>query len=382
MIIDMVEAIPVSIPATRTCTWAYGRSYGHTRTIIRVRTRDGLIGLGEAPGDAPTAVIARRFAPRLVGANAVERETARRLCLGQHRDFGYLADPAGALAYAGIEIALWDLLGKATGQPVFRLLGGPVRERAPFVSYAYTVALEEGHGLAEVPRIMAGLAREGIAASGASVFEFKVGRHPVETDIETVLAVREAVGPSVALAVDANLGMGTDQARRFLAGAGAALTDVEEPVASLAEMQRLRNDFGVPVSTHCTDVEKIAHYPAIDSVVGDINVDGGLGGCMRMAATAAAMGKRFWLRSNGETGIGWAALCHFGIACPEADRPAQSLINWCEDDLIEGPVWAVREGGVRPPEAPGLGVTLDEDALARYAERYRRDGAFTRFDAP
>lgn len=382
MIIDAIEATPVSIPTTRTCTWSFGRSYGHTRTVIRVRSRDGLAGYGEAPGDGPAQVVTARLAPRLVGASAFERETARRLCLGEHRDFGYLADPAGAVAFAGIEMALWDLLGKAMGQPVFRLLGGPVRERAPFVAYAYTVALEEGHAPADVPAIMAGIARDSVAASGASVFEFKVGRHPVEADVETVQAVRAAVGRRVSLAVDANLGMGTDQARRFLSAVGSELADIEEPVATLEEMQRLRNDFGVPVSTHCTDVEKIKHYPAIDNLVGDINVDGGLGGCMRMAAVAASMGKRFWLRSNGETGIGWAALCHFGIACPEADRPAQSLINWCEDDLVDGPVWAVRDGGVRPPEKPGLGIELDEDAFARYAELYRRKGAFTRFDAP
>jgi glucarate dehydratase len=381
MKIASIEAIPVSIPATRTCTWAFGRSYGHTRTVVRVLTEDGLTGWGEAPGDGSAAVIAQRLAPRLVGANAFERETALRLCRGEHRDFGYLADPAGALAFAGIEIALWDLLGKATGQPIFRLLGGPVRDQAPFVSYAYTVALEEGHALADVPGIMADIAQRSIAASGACAFEFKIGRHPVETDIATVHAVRAALGPKIDLAVDANLGMGIDKARRFLAGAGRELADIEEPVARLDDMQRLRADFGVPISTHCTDFEKIKHYPGIDNLVGDLNVDGGLGGCMRAAAIAAAIGKRFWLRSNGETGIGWAALSHFGIACPEADRPAQSLIDWCEDDLIDGPVWHVRDGGVRPPEKPGLGIEIDQDSLARYAERYRKNGPFTRFDA-
>ena len=382
MIIDSLQATPVSIPATRTCAWAFGRSYGHTRTIIRVRTRDGLVGYGEAPGDTASGLMAKRFVSRLVGASALDRETARRLGLGAHRDFGYLADPAGAVAFAGIEIALWDLFGKATGKPLYRLLGGPVRERAPFVAYAYTVALEEGHELEDVPSIMAGIAKQQVAATGASIFEFKVGRHPVETDIETVAAVHEAVGPSVSLAVDANLGMRIDDARRFLAAAGHMLADVEEPVATLDGMQRLRRDFGVPVSTHCTDPEKIVHYPAIDNLVGDINVDGGIGGCMRMAAIAASMGRRFWLRSNGETGIGWAPLCHFGMAWEEADRPAQSLITWCEDDLVDGPVWLVRDGGVRPADKPGLGIALDEDALERYADLYRRRGAFTRFDAP
>lgn len=70
------------------------------------------------------------------------------------------------------------------------------------------------------------------------------------------------------------------------------------------------------------------------------------------------------------------------MACEEASRPGQALIDWCEDDLVRGEPWLVRGGGVRPPEAPGLGVELDEDALRHYADLYVRRGAFSRFDAP
>jgi glucarate dehydratase len=140
--IERVTATAVSVPATRTCTWAFGRSYGHTRTIVQVYTRGGLIGIGEAPGDAAAALITARFAPRLRGISALEHQTVRRACLGVHRDFGYLADLPAAIAYSAIEIALWDVLGKHLGQPVFRVLGGPARERAPVGAYAYTAAVE------------------------------------------------------------------------------------------------------------------------------------------------------------------------------------------------------------------------------------------------
>jgi len=382
MIISEVRATPVSIPATRTSTWSYGRSYGHTRTIVELITDDGLVGLGEASVDRVASIINDDFGPRLRGLNPYEINIARRACLREHRDFGYLADSTSEMAFSAVEIALWDLIGKHRKLPLFRVLGGEVRERAPAVAYAYTVAIEEGHSEAEVPAIMAGIAAQSIAETGAETFEFKVARHSVACDIATVRAIREAVGPSVGLAVDANMAFSIENARAFLAGAGDYLEGVEEPVALLSEMELLRRQYGVPISTHCTDLEKLKGFPLLDEIVGDINVDGGIGGVMRLAAAMQSHGKRFWLRSNGETGISWAAMCHLGMACPALQRPAQALINWTEDDLVLGEPWLVRQGGVRPPEAPGLGVELDRDAFHHYAERYRKQGAFTRYDAP
>jgi glucarate dehydratase len=74
-------------------------------------------------------------------------------------------------------------------------------------------------------------------------------------------------------------------------------------------------------------------------------------------------------------------MVHLGIACPDIDRPSQSLIDWVEDDLVTGPSWYVEDGGVTPPAAPGLGVELDREALGRYAEHYRKHGEYTYFDA-
>lgn len=382
MKITEIRATPVSIPSTRTCAWSFGRSYGHTRTIVEVMTEDGRIGLGEASLARVASIINDDFAPHLTGIDACEIATARRACLREHQDFGYLADTTSAMAFSAIEIALWDLVAQQRKLPLYRALGGAVRERAPFVAYAYTVAIEEGHAEGEVPDIMAEIAAKSIAATGASVFEFKVGRHSVACDIATVHAVRAAVGPRVELAVDANMALDTERARAFLAGTAGVLAGIEEPVATLGGMALLRREFPVPVSTHCTDIEKLRGYPEIDDIVGDINVDGGISGVLRLASVLRADERRFWLRSNGETGIGWAAMCHLGMVCEALDRPGQSLIDWIEDDLVAGDPWLVRDGGVRPPEKPGLGIELDRDAFRHYAERYSTHGAFTRYDAP
>ena len=166
-----------------------------------------------------------------------------------------------------------------------------------------------------------------------------------------------------------------DQCRRYLdATRGCNLANLEEPVTRLADLERIRRDYGIPVSSHCTDFEMIVHYPLIDGVVGDLHVHGGIAKTCRTAAIAESHNKRFWLRSSLELGVSWAAMCHFGMICPPADRPGQALFDWIEDDCVAGEPWHVRDGGVRPPDKPGLGVELDRAALAKYHEYYREHG--------
>ena len=226
----------------------------------------------------------------------------------------------------------------------------------------------EGRPAGEIAAIMADIAADRVEASGARMFEFKVGLHSAACEIGVVQAVRDAVGPEVDLAVDANMGFSVEQARRFLAGtAELRLANIEEPVAGLGRTERLRAELGVPVSTHCFDLDALSRHPGIDSVVSDPALLGGIGPLVEFIAKVSALDKRIWLRARWELGIAWAVMCHLGVACPELDRPAQALIDWVADDLVLGETWLVTEGGVRPPDAPGLGVELDRAALARHA---------------
>jgi len=378
-----IRATAVSVPTLRPSAWSQGSNSGVTRTVIEVVTESGLVGLGEAPGARSAELLAGRMRDKLIGRCAVDRRALQLRTLGRHRDFGSMTDSAQAIAFAGVEIALLDLLAQAMEVPVYRLLGGAERTLVPFVSYAYSVDQAEGHREADVPGLMAEIAAREVAAAGTDYFEFKVGRFSVDCDIETVRAIREALGPGVALGVDANMGYGIDQARRFLRGvAPYALANVEEPVATLAGMEDLRREFGVPISTHCADCETLRHYPLIDAVVGDFHLNGGIEGNLRKAAAVTALGKRYWLRSCMELGIAWAALAHTAAAMPELERPSQGLINWVEDDLIEGTPWLVRDGGVQLPERPGLGVALDRGALKRYAANFARVGEHSYHDRP
>ena len=367
MRIAAIHATPVRVPVTRTGTMARAKRTHVSRTIVEVVTDDGSSGLGETRGEWSAAIINARFAPRLVGHAVADRHGARAACLPPYVDYGFAEQRLDINAYAAIDIALWDLVGKQAGLPLYALLGGAVRTRAPFGAYAYTVDLDEGYSEADVPPMMADIAVRAVEQSGAALFETKVGVHSPACEAATVRAISEALAGRAEIALDANMGYELAGARAFLAAlADVPLANFEEPVPRLADMARLRREFPVPVSTHCVDFDALKPYPEIDAVVGDIHAQGGIGGILALIARADADGRRFWLRSMWELGISWAVMCHLGLAVAPLARPAQALVNWIADDLVLGDTWLVRDGGVRPPDTPGLGVELDREALARY----------------
>jgi len=371
-----IRTTVVTVPTLFAYGFSQGWSDGFTRTIIELVTDEGLIGLGECAYAKSAQTIREKFLPRIKGLRVEEIETARRLCVKQHNDFGGLKDTSEEACFAAIEIALCDIAGKRAGLPVYKVMGGEVRERAVFGAYGSIVVRERTkQAEREIPAIMAQRAKETIARSGATFYEYKIGRDSVGCDIETTRAIRAALGPQVDLGVDMNMAYSMDQCRHYLdAVRDCTLANLEEPVARLADLERIRRDYRIPVSSHCTDFEMIVHYPLIDSVVGDLHVHGGIARTCQTAAIAQSHNKRFWLRSSLELGVSWAAMCHFGMICPQADRPAQALMDWVEDDCIEGEPWHVTNGGVRPPDKPGLGVELDHAAVEKYHAFYRKYG--------
>lgn len=372
--IEKITAIPVNIPYRTVPVMSAGASAYSTRTVIVVETSDGITGLGEASYAFPAGIIERDFAPALVGLDALDHALLRRHCLPGHLDFGTPALKMRLATWGGLEIALWDILGKRSGQPVYKLLGGAFRRHAPFVAYAY--AQTES---ADIPESMVRQAVEAIGETGAPIFEFKVGVHPLEVEIETVRAVHAALSGKAQIAVDANMGLSFDAARRLVSAVAPLLENFEEPSGTLREMQQLASEFGVDVSTHCSDLDIVTHYPGIRGIVPTLDVAGGIANFRRLSEILTASGRRVWLRSHAESGIGWAAMVHLGISLPGLVRPAQSLIDLIEDDLVLGETWHVRSGGVVPPDVPGLGIELDRDAVRRCHRIFLEKGEIQAF---
>ena len=360
-----IRAIPVNLPYISIPVMACGPIEASTRTIIVIETSSGAIGLGEASYAFPAAIIEQEFAPAIVGLDALDHALLRRHCLPRHLDFGTPSLKARLAAWGGLEIALWDLLGKRANLPLYRLFGGGYRRQAPFVAYSYATNGEDSAIPAMVER-----ARAAVAESGASIFEFKIGVLPLDIEIEMILAVHDALNGRARVAVDANMAMDFDSARRLLLKTAHCLENCEEPVASLREMDQLARQFDVKISTHCSDLQTLVHYPAIRGIVPTLDVCGGISAVRQLSDAGAALGRSVWLRSHAESGIGWAAMVHLGMSLPNLSRPAQALIDQMVDDLVLGDCWTVRNGGVIPSEMAGLGVEPDWAAIERYHADY------------
>jgi len=375
MKISSIRATAVNIPLRRRAVMSAGVNDHSTRTIIEIETDSGIAGLGEASYAFAAEVIEKEFAPALIGLDPSDAAVLKRHCLPDALDYGTPLLKVRLAAWGGLDLALWDVLGKAAGLPIYKLLGGGVRERAPFTAYAYSPP-----DATTAPSAMAKIARDAITATGASIFEFKIGVHSTRVDIDTIIAVHEALDGTADIAVDANMGMTYANARFLLREVAPLLENLEEPVASLDQMERLASDFNVNVSSHCTDVGTLLRYPRID-VVPTLDACGGITGARRLAQVVGGLGRRVWLRSHAEAGIGWAAITHLGMSTLELVRPAQSLIDLIADDLIVGDPWLVRDGGVRAPDTPGLGVSLDRKALEECHTRFRKLGEIPAFPA-
>lgn len=369
MRIRKIHTHAVSVPVTKTAHFSKRVIETVDNTIVEIETDAGVTGTGETRTHGAAQIIRERLAPALTDMDVRDRLAIRNACLPKEPfDFGYPEHLSDRNAYSAIDIALWDLAGKIAKKPVYELLGGAVRDRALFGGYAYSDDANAGFTDDELAAKMARTAKQQIDETGAGLFEYKIGLHSVACEIGIVKAVRAALGPDVDIAVDANMGFSSEQALAFLNGAREAkIANIEEPVGSLAEMEAVREQTGIPISTHCYNYDTLARYPLIDAIVVDPQLVGGITGFLDQVSVAESLGKKIWLRARWELGPAWAAFCHLGIALPALDRPNQALINWIEDDLITGDMWTIEGGGVCPPDSPGLGIDLDRDALGRYS---------------
>ena len=372
MKINSVWAIPVAIPIKDVGYFTRARRTAAMRTIVKIECDNGVIGVGETRGTRAAEIIRTQVVDVLKGQNVTDAASLRALFLPDRADYGYPDQLVDQSAYAALDMAILDCIGKDSGLPLYALLGGKCRAGAGFVAYEYTVDPSEGIKPSDVPDRMAEKMAAALASTGSNFVEFKVGVYPVATDIDTIAAVRDRLGPHISIGVDANMAWDFDTADKFMAATrDYKLSNMEEPVSNLADMNRLAERHGANVSSHATSPETLWHYPAIDAAVGEPHAEGSLMGCRDLSERLAAIGKRYWFRSVWEAGISWAAMCHMGVAFPSLTRPMQSLFNHLVDDLIEETDFAMTNGFVEVPERPGLGVTLDMAAV----EMYRMDTA-------
>lgn len=217
---------------------------------------------------------------------------------------------------------------------------------------------------------------------GSPVFEGKVGVRPLEEDIELVSEVRAAIGPDRILRLDANMSWRPETARRAVSLLEPFdIANLEEPVGSFAELAELRRSTAIPFSAHAADIGLASELGVPDAFVLGLGFCGGIAGTRRFVAECQDAGIAFWFYS-GDLGIATAAYLHVAAATRHLDRPSQSLLRWTTDDVIVGGPFSPESGVVPVPTGQGLGVELDEDAVARGVERLTRDGPYDFYTGP
>jgi muconate cycloisomerase len=368
MKITRIEAIPICVPLKKglTAKTAHGEHAVLPYVLVKVHTDEGIVGLGEATisglwsGETQAGTVAAirdYITPQLLEKNPLDLTASRRAM-----DFIIKLNP---FTKAAVEMALWDIAGKATNLPVYQLLGGKVRDRVriKLVVWARDVAGS---------RAMA----EGHLKLGVSCVKVKVGLDP-ETDIARVRAVREVAGPNIPVTIDANCGWTIQQARyclRTLADVNLLLAEQPIPAGDPAALAELRRDTPAPIMADesvftLQDAWLLTSHRAADILSVYPGKHGGIAATAEIIAVAKAAGLRCTIGSNLELGIGTAAMLHIAAAFPEVDTdsfPADTIGPFYHDhDLITQPL-DLGPPYAKVPDGPGLGVVLDEEQLKRW----------------
>lgn len=382
MRITELRATPVAVPYRAEESWAFGRRRGQVSVLLEVETDEGLVGLGEAAAypsaDIVLAVLAS-LRPLVLGADAfqIERLVRRIDLVGTWHHV-----KATSPAIAAVEMACWDLVGKACGQPLVNLLGGQFHERVEFFYYVASGAPDE----------VAAEARRA-AAAGFCTCYLKVGSDDPRVDLERVAALRDGAGPNMALRVDANEAWSPGAAIRIIkAMQRHDLELVEQPVSgrNLAEMAYVRGRIEPPLLANEAswtrhDQLAVIRAGAADALSVDNQMDGGLLNLKRSAGLAEAAGLPVVKHSLGELGVALAAAVHVIAATPNFRYANQGYGALLADDVTDGfggGLESYVDGTLAVPTGPGLGVRLNRDRVDTYAELYRTEGAEFAFHDP
>jgi L-alanine-DL-glutamate epimerase-like enolase superfamily enzyme len=373
MRVAALETIPVSVPYRHREVSSQVARDGVSDVLVKLTTDEGLVGWGEACCGADTASVdaaLRALAPFVVGRDPWNRDAMRRDAF-THGLWQFRAG-TGNFAWAGIDMALWDICGRACGQPLWRLLGGLQRRAA---TYFYYLARSS-------PEQLAAQVAEGREA-GFDVFYLKVGLDD-DDDLAMVAAVREALGPGPRLRLDANGSWSLPQAARNLHALEEHGIDfVEQPVRDhpLDLLAGLRTRTRIPLCANEGLWSEAEAYARITARQADVYCFspywvGSIAGFHRLAWVAEYEGLQVCKHTHGELGLAAAAAHHVVLTLPNGVDGHQQTAHLMEHDVLTEPIPIASGPRWGTIDAPGLGVTVDEDAVEEAAARYRADGQY------
>jgi muconate cycloisomerase len=380
MKIAEIETIPIRLPTRRVHQWASLTTPIGVYVIIKMHTDEGLVGLGEAPvlkdwggdhgkyfGETPQTtahIINDILAPVLKGQDPCRFEQIHGIMDKAVKGYPY--------AKAAIDMALYDVAGKAMQVPAYQFLGGCFRER---ISIAHSL------GLMEIDKAV----EEALQAKseGVKTIKLKGGIDP-KRDVELVRRMRDALGPDTRICVDANQGYPTPKVAAQVTKAMAEydLLYMEQPVEGIDQMAEVAKRVDTPIMADESawtpqDVIEIAQKKAADMISIYTTKPGGIFKAKKVAAVAEAAGLKCNVNGSVETGVGNAANIHlaastavvtFGCVVPVSTPKGKGkgiAGIYYQDDIINE-AFEYNDGDILVSTRPGLGIELDEEKLKHY----------------
>ena len=372
------------------------------RSIVELHVEGRIVGLGETYGDELILRYLNATAELLPGTDvrdlhAIERkvrEAAVRVATaGSEASPRTSSDTLIARVFAPFEVAALDAWGKASNTRVCDLLGGAVREAVPFSAYLFyklgrhKFAPEipaDDWGEVLTPEAVVEEARRMVAEYGFTSLKLKGGVLGPEPELEAIMALRKAF-PDAPLRIDPNAAWHVHTTLKLLPKLEGVLEYLEDPTTGIPGMAVVQKATKLPLATNMC-VVAFAHLPpaiaqgAVKVVLGDHHFWGGLVATRELGRICEIWGLGLSMHSNSHLGVSLMAMAHVAAATPNLTYACDTHYPWEQDEVIAGGRVKFHEGCVRLPAAPGLGVELDRDALARMHADYLTCGYRTRED--
>jgi len=360
LIVRRIDAIPVALPLKAPMKMAGVTITKAENLLVRVESADGQVGWGEAPS-APTmtgdtlgslvAAVRDYLAPLVIGkdARADPRALLQRSLVGNTG------------AHSALEMALLDLVARSDSKRLIDLVARPLRKQVAPMWLLGNATVEEDIAEAQAKR-----------PEGFNFFKLKIGVKPLRDEIAAAQAIRAAL-PDATLCADANCGLTLAAAKRYAERTReAGLAFIEQPLAAhdLAGLKALarasKTPIGMDESIHSlADIEAVRRAGAKGLSLKLIKLGG-----FREAFAAGKLCKKLGLKINvaakiAESSIGTAAAVHLACAVPNVDWGVSLTNMYLAADIVRRPI-AIADGKVALPDGPGLGVEVDEAAVARF----------------
>ena len=371
MKISEVVTTPLWIPYKLPFHWSQGVTHGAEVIMVEVHTDEGVIGYGESIA-TPSAEAVRAHlslaADFCIGRSPFEN--ARLIGEAYYALFGReeacRAPKFAGKALAGLEMALWDAMGKTAGRPVHALLGGAVRDEVHYFGFPQGETAEE---------IAAEAAR--LAASGHEVIYIEAGRGD-DLDAEIAARVRAAIGSKKRLRLDPNGRWHPVQATRMMRRLSPFdIEIVEQPIdaESTEALARIRATSPVAIAADqgvmaLGDAFDVCRLHAADLIVVGLHETGGLLRFCKVAHIAEAANVDVCIHGLHETGITTAAASHVAAVTPNLDDGNQYMNNFLAWDIVAQPDLTLQSGKLPVLDGPGLGFELDWHAVREAAEAW------------